>query len=153
MKILQRCYFGAGLFFFLVLAAWCCRGALPQSVWDSWNPFDVLEQSRREDRRSLELDAQREILWRHIESKRALVSDMAAGRRSLWEAVRLLRAQGAVTPRFLKQVHALYPGTSDDEAVGRNLILFTTGILNEDPTQAAVIARLEAELARGPGPG
>jgi hypothetical protein len=159
MKILQRLYFGAGVFFFLVLIAWCCQGVLSQSVWDSSNPFEILAQSRRADQLAHELDVQRQILWRHMEYKRSLVAEMIAGQRSLWQAVRLLQEQDAFTPRFLKELRLLYPAASDNEAVGRNLILFARNILNDDPRQATVIARLEAELAQGPrellvhGPG
>jgi hypothetical protein len=149
MKTLQRFYFGAGLFFLLVLVAWCCRRTLPQSVWDSWNPFEILELSRRADEHARELDAQHQILWQRIEYKTALVAELATGRRSLWEAVQLLRDQGALTPQVLKQLRAVYPGVSDDEAVARNLIAFTKATLHKDPAQAAVLARLEAELARG----
>ncbi len=152
MKILRPFYLGAGLFVLLVLTAWCCQTALPPTARALWNPFEVLEQSRREEQRSVELDVERERLWQHIEAKTALVEDLAAGRRSLWEAVRLLREHGKFRPVFLHHLRMMFPGTRDDEAVGRHLILLTLESLRDQPTQAASAARLEAELARGPLP-
>ena len=152
MKILRPFYLGAGLFFLLVLTAWCCQTALPPTARAFWNPFEVLEQSRREEQRSLALDVAREELWEHLEFKSALVEDLAAGRRSIWETVRVLREHGKVRPVFLRHLRAMFPGVRDDEAVGRHLFLLAMENLRGQPDQAAVAARLEAQLARGPLP-
>lgn len=152
MKILRPFYLGAGLFMLLVLTAWCCQTALPPAARALWNPFEVLEQSRREEQRSLELDEERDELWQHIQAKTALVEDLAAGRRSLWEAVRLLRQHGKFRPVYLHHLRMMFPGARDEEAVGRHLMLLVSENLRDQPTHAAVAARLEAELARGPLP-
>jgi hypothetical protein len=152
MKMLKRLYLGAGLLGSLVLVGWSCPGALPHSAGSVWNPFELLEQSRREDRRARALVAEHQMVLRHFQVKHGLIAEMVAGRRSLWEVVRLLRDQGVITPLFLERVRANNPGCTDDDAVARNIMLFAAVISEEDPTQAAAMARLEAELARGPVP-
>jgi hypothetical protein len=119
-------------------------------AWLKPDPDSPLSPERllREQRRGQQLRDELAILDAIIAAKQALAHEVADGRLRLEEAARRFRELDAGAPRFNPEVlRRVYPGQSDEERYGWEVIGFATGELTDEPSRAATLRRrLEADL-------
>lgn len=91
-------------------------------------------------------DALKGQLDQSMAAKDRVVAELAGQRLTLFEAAARFRDASAGNPRFYIALRTYYPGATDDECLCRNVIHYTENVLEGQPHQAAVVARLRAEL-------
>jgi hypothetical protein len=94
------------------------------------------------------LTAQTQALSSHLLAKYNVTTDLANGRLSLAEAAGRFRQLDQECPGFSwERFRTIYPGATDGERHGREVICAVQCGLHLEPSRAAtVVARLEAEL-------
>jgi hypothetical protein len=81
------------------------------------------------------------------ETRRALVAELAAGRRTLLQTAAGFRAVDDVKGRFVPVVSFAFLGRTEEEQLCRRVILFARDLRRQQPDPEGLVARLEAELA------
>jgi hypothetical protein len=99
-----------------------------------------------ETRRAEDLDRLQQVIAWAIEQRAALLSDLLAGRLTLFETAVSFRVVQRVKEKYLQPVTLRFPGNTEEEQLCRQVIAYTQTRLQDDPEQAAVVARLEKEL-------
>jgi hypothetical protein len=99
-----------------------------------------------ETRRAEYLDQLGPVLAWAIEQRMALLSDLLAGRLTLFETAAGFRVVQRVKEKYFQPVALRFPGNTEEEQLCRQVIAYTETRLQDDPKQAAVVARLEKEL-------
>jgi hypothetical protein len=103
---------------------------------------DATEELRRTER----LVWLREVILWAINRRAALVSDLVAGRLTLFEAAAGFRAVQQTKERYVKPVPLSFLGKTDEERLCRQVLACVEQRLRDEPDQAAVVARLQQEL-------
>jgi hypothetical protein len=147
MKPLVRRIVGVGVL--AVLALGFFRGGC-RSVPDE--PAALREDSRpgpdveEESRRMEHLDRLQQVIFWAIGQRAALVSDVAVGRLTLFEAAAGFRAVQRIKEKYVSPVSLLFPGKTEEERLCRQVIMHVEQRLLDEPNQATVVGRLEREL-------
>jgi hypothetical protein len=114
-------------------------------------PLDLpaaLKDKREEGRRSEQLLGWQDTIEARLAANRAAADDLANGRLSLPEAAARLRALHAGDSELIRESRLAACGTdSDDVAAYREAINQVRLLLRGRPECAAVVGRLEADLA------
>jgi hypothetical protein len=92
------------------------------------------------------LDRLRQVIAWAIEQRTALLSDLLAGRLTLFETAAGFRVVQRVKEKYFQPVALRFPGNTEEEQLCRQVIAQTATRLEDDPKQAAVAARLGKEL-------
>jgi len=99
-----------------------------------------------ETRRAEYLDRLRAVIAWAIEQRTELLSDLLAGRLTLFETAAGFRVVQRVKEKYAQPVALRFPGNTEEEQLCRQVIAHTETRLQDDPKQAAVVARLGKEL-------
>jgi hypothetical protein len=103
-------------------------------------------EARREELGRLDGEAKHSLAL-----KSALTAELIAGRTTLREVAGLFRDLNAGRPECTAVVRTRFPGRTEAERYGRNVIAHVESVLDEAPAlRAEVVTRLEAELREWP---
>jgi hypothetical protein len=88
-------------------------------------------------------------------ARQFVAHEVAEGRLSLPDAIQRFRSINQANPGFSWDTfRAAFPGATEDESLGRQVMLYASRELGDDPGRAdALVARLSAELASSATPG
>jgi hypothetical protein len=98
--------------------------------------------------RSADLETRLESSYRRLQAKRAVVSELLAGRLTLLEAAARFRDLDAGLPEFRDLLLQRYPDVPYEVAVCRQVIEQARSVprVRTPEQEASIVARLEAEL-------
>jgi hypothetical protein len=103
---------------------------------------DVLKEMQRQE----QLDRRGQVIFWAIGKRSEIVSDLLAGRLTLFEAAAGFRAVEQVKAKYLPPLPLPFPGKSEEEQLCRHVIACVERRLGDKPEQATVGARLQKEL-------
>jgi hypothetical protein len=115
---------------------------------DFWS-VPALKARMAEDRQfASELATRDDRVLRRIAVKETLIADLVAGRAGLVETAAQFRALNAGQHGYAVVIRSLYPNTSDDERLCRNVISYVETYAEADEDGRALVYRLTEEMNR-----
>jgi hypothetical protein len=147
MKPLVRRILGVGVLAVLALGLFRggCRSVRDEPAAGHEDPGagpDVTEETRRTEH----LDRLRQVVFWAIGRRSAMVSDLVAGRSTLFETAAGFRAVQQVKTKYTGPVPMHIPGDTEEERLCRQVIMHVQERLRDGPNETAVLEGLEKEL-------
>jgi hypothetical protein len=114
---------------------------------DWWNLKEQMRQHLEEQERADSLSQRDVVLLKRIDAKTSVVKKVIDGQLSLREAAASFRKLNSCPNGDVDDYRVLFPGTSEEECLCRQVIAWVSCELRSRHADKAMIGRLEAELA------
>ncbi len=146
------------IFPYLLTSALCAAllagASFPEPEWpqelgfDFWSLSDLDPEFHAEQRRRADLDALDATALQRVALKDAVIRDLLNGRMTLVEAAGQFRRINDNYANADAILRLMFPGTTTEEALCRNVLTFVEMSLQNEPDQGApVLHELRGELA------
>jgi hypothetical protein len=139
---------GASLTALVVVAVTAYPALAREMEADARSDTDLRTELTATDRRAAELARQEHVVVRRTAMRAETVEDLIAGRIPVDEAVRRFVFLNHMEPGTLRRVNERYPGATDEERAGRQLVAHVR--VHPDPRAAAAADDAARRLGHGP---
>jgi hypothetical protein len=147
MKSMGRLCIGVGVTSILLLGwAKAQPGGLAGPAGDIGQIPDILSQIAADQQLGAELESKSVALHCANDRKQDIARELLEGRMSLAEAVNRFREIHKNLPIPWESMRKHYPGDTDNERFGRNVMSWVESEATDRPDQLEAVARLDAEF-------